>query len=371
MLVKLYNILLIDDSINNLHVISNMLDKDKYRVFKLQSAKEALQFIEENEIPDIILLDIMMPGMDGFTFKRKLNNNPLWRKIPVIVISALAEQDNKIIAFDLGCVDYMVKPIYRKEVISRINVQIEAAEYKAELQKMNFELKSANTTRDKIFSIISHDLRTSIGNISNVFKFMVDGLIDVEEDKDLIIDAEITSRNTYNLLDNLLFWAKSQQGQIIPKPELVNVSRIVSGILDMEKRLILNKGIKCLEDIDSDLFVWTDKVLFIIIIRNLIANAIKFSNENGEIKISVVKQGDFIKLSVIDNGVGISSANLMKIRNKTMLTTTGTLNEKGTGIGLMLVSDFVLKSKGKFDIKSVEGKGSKFSVSLPIEEVSP
>ena len=368
MLIKPYNILLVDDSINDLQIISNMLDKDKYLVFKLQSAKEALQFLEENELPDIILLDIMMPEMNGFTFKRKLNNNLRWRNIPLIVISALDDQDKKVIAFDLGCVDYMVKPIYKKELISRVNVHIETAKYKTELHKVNQGLKSANTTRDKIFSIISHDLRTSIGNISNVFKFMVDGLIDIEEDKDLIIDAEITSRNTYNLLDNLLFWAKSQQGQIIPKPELVNVSRIVSSILDMEKRSIVTKRIKCHEDIESGLFVWTDKVLFIIIIRNLIANAIKFSNDGGEINISVEKHGEYIKLSVIDNGVGISHKNLIKIRNKTMLTTTGTLNEKGTGIGLILVSDCVMKSNGKFDIESTEGKGSKFSVSLPIEE---
>jgi len=367
MLDRLYSILIVDDSVTNLQVVGKMLDEKKYQVFTAESGIDALKLVREEIIPDIILLDIMMPGMDGFEFKGKLNENPEWSKIPVIVISALHEQDNKSIAFNIGCVDYMVKPINKSEVINRIDVQIKMKEQREELSRINKELITANLTREKIFSIISHDLRTSIGNLRNVFKFMIDGLIDIDEDKELILDAEITSRNTYNLLENLLYWAKSQQGQIVYRPELVNVSRVVSTVLEIEKGSIVIKNIECIDNVEPDLFVWTDKVLLTIIIRNLIGNAIKFSNEGGEIKVVAQVDGDTMNLSVIDNGVGINNENLEKLNSQTMFTTTGTLNEKGTGLGLVLVKDCVVKCKGKFSIKSELGKGSEFSIELPIE----
>jgi len=367
MALKLHDVLIIDDSITNLQVIGSILDKEKYQVFFAESGQEALDIIEKNELPDVILLDIMMPEMDGFDFKRKLNANPKWAKIPVIVISALHEQDNKSIAFKLGCVDYMVKPINKTEVANRIQVQIEMKEHREELQKINEELSIANSTREKIFSIISHDLRTSIGNIRNVFKFMIDGLIDINEDKELIIDAEITSRNTYNLLENLLFWAKSQQGQIVYQPELVNVSRVIGSILEIEKGSIVNKKIQIEDKVEANMFIWTDKVLLTIIVRNLIGNAMKFSDTEGVIIIDAKEKEASIEICITDNGVGISKQNLNKLKSQTMFTTTGTENEKGTGLGLVLVKDCVNKCNGDFSIESELGKGSKFSFVLPKE----
>jgi two-component system sensor histidine kinase/response regulator len=367
MQTKLYNVLIVDDSSTNLQVLGKLLKGSSFQVFTAESGKAALKMISEEDIPDVILLDIMMPEMDGFAFKRELNLNPKWVGIPVIVISALQEQDDKSKAFELGCVDYMVKPINKMEVINRINVQINMKEQRDELRMMNEELTTANDTRDKIFSIISHDLRTSIGNIKNVFKYMIDGLIDIEEDKELIVDAEITSRNTYNLLENLLYWAKSQQGQIFYRPELVNVSEIVNNVLEIEKGSIVNKEIICEETIEDHLLIWTDKVLFTIIIRNLLGNAIKFSKERGLITIIAKKEDKFVKISVNDHGVGISEENLKKLRSKIMFTTVGTSNEKGTGIGLVLVNDFVKKCNGEFHINSELGKGSQFVVLLPNE----
>ncbi len=364
----MHKVLIVDDSLTNLQVLGKMLDKSKFQVFFAESAEDALKIINRGDIPNIILLDIMMPQMDGFAFKRKLNEQQEWLEIPVIIISALHKQDDKSTAFQLGCVDYMVKPINKTEVLNRIKLQIKVKEQRDELRRMNEELTTANSTRDKIFSIISHDLRSSIGNIKNVFKYIIDGLIDVNEDKDLFVDAEITSRNTYNLLENLLYWAKSQQGQIVYRPELVNVSRIVSNILEIEKGSIVNKKIQCQDSVDSDLFIWTDKILFTIIIRNLLGNAMKFSNNGGVISINAEEKEDSVTFSIADNGVGINKENLQKLNMKIMFTTSGTLNEKGTGIGLVLVKDFVEKCNGQISIKSELGKGSEFSFVLPKEK---
>lgn len=362
-------VLIVDDSITNLQVIGKMLEKEQFQVIFVESGYEALNLLKEKYLPDVILLDIMMPGMSGFDFKEHINENEIWKTIPVIVISALYEQNDKSKAFELGCVDFMVKPIHRLEVLHRINVQLNAKEQQKQLNKINSELQEANKSRDKIFSIISHDLRTSIGNIKNVFRFILDGLIDPTEDFELLSDAEITSRNTYNLLENLLFWAKSQQGQIIYHPELINLSRLIAGIIEMEKGSIVSKEIELVEAIPSDTFVWSDKVLLSIVIRNLFANAVKFTSENGRIVIQALPIDDKVKLSIIDNGVGMSEEQLDKIKGKESFTSMGTNNEKGTGLGLILVKDYVEKCNGDFEVKSVLDEGSEFSIFLPIDDL--
>lgn len=365
---KSRKILIIDDSLTNLRVIEKMLEKDHIHVTFSYSAKDALELLSDGYFPDLILLDIMMPGMNGFSFKKKLNDHPEWKDIPVIVISALQGQESKSIAFELGCVDFMVKPINKTEVLHRINVQFKVKDQQVRLNEINKALAESNKTREKIFSIISHDLRTSIGNIRNVFKFMIDGLIDAKEDEDIILDAEISSRNTYNLLDNLLYWAKSQQGNLAYNPELVNVSRIVSSLLDMEKGSIVIKNIEIIESIPADLFVWSDKILFTISFKNLLANAIKFTPKNGRISIVAHEAGDMVKLSVVDNGQGISEDNLKLLMGGKSFSTIGTDNEKGTGLGLALVKDCIRICKGKLDIKSKLGQGSEFSIYLPSED---
>jgi len=361
-------ILIIDDSVTNLQVIEKILEKDNYQIYTATSAMDALAILKTGNIPHLIILDLMMPEIDGFEFKRQLNANLVWKEIPVIVISALVEQNYKSQAFDLGCVDFMVKPFNKEEVATRVSLQLKLYEQRKSIEKVNSQLNDANKTRDKIFSIISHDLRTSVGNIRNVFQFMIDGLIDPEEDKDLIQDAEITSRNTYNLLDNLLYWAKSQQGQIVVTPELVNVSRIVSSISDMEKGSMINKNITFVDSINPNLFVWSDKILFTIIIRNLIANAIKFTKDGGRISAIASQMDKEIKISIVDNGIGIHEDNIKKLKENLVFTTIGTNNEKGTGLGLVLVKDCIDKCNGKFDVKSKLNVGSEFVIILPGEQ---
>lgn len=361
-------ILIVDDSLTNLRVIEKILEKDNIDVSFSYSAKEALAKLNDGYLPELILLDIMMPGMNGFSFKRKLNEHKIWKDIPVIVISALQEQESKTIAFDLGCVDFMVKPINKEEVRHRIKVQFKVKEQQIALNRINKELEQSNQTREKVFSIISHDLRTSIGNIRNVFKFMIDGIIDPNEDKELILDAEISSRNTYNLLDNLLYWAKSQQGNLAFNPELLNLARIVTSILDLEKGSIMNKDIDIIESVPPDLFVWSDKILITISVKNLLANAIKFTSKKGRISILASVENNRVKLAIVDTGEGISQENLKILNSGKSMTTLGTNNEKGTGLGLILVKDCMKICGGELKIKSKLKQGSEFSIYLPVDE---
>lgn len=363
-------ILIVDDSPNNQRIIGTILSSLKYNLAYASSGKEAFETIHANK-PDLILLDIMMPGMDGFEVKAKLNEDPLLKDIPVIFITALEEPENKAKGFDLGGRDYLVKPINKLEVLARVKSQLLIQDQKSELLRINKELQIANDTREKIFSVISHDLRTSVGNMRNVFRFMLDGMINPVEDRDIIFDAEVTSRHTYNLLENLLYWAKSQQGNIKIYQENVDVEDAINDVLDQEMASATNKSITIKTEIDNGIKLFGDRITLNIILRNLLINAIKFTQDEGQILISAKETSDGISITVKDNGVGMSEADINKILERTeAFSKKGTNQERGTGLGLVIAGEFLELNKGRLLIKSEINKGSEFTVIFPKTEAN-
>lgn len=363
-------ILIVDDSPNNQRIIGTILSSLKYKLAYAASGKEALSAINKNK-PDLILLDIMMPGMDGFEVKVKLNEDPLLKEIPVIFITALEEPENKAKGFDLGGRDYLVKPINKLEVLARVKSQLLIQDQNSELLKINKELQIANDTREKIFSVISHDLRTSVGNMRNVFRFMLDGMIDPVEDRDIIFDAEVTSRHTYNLLENLLYWAKSQQGNIKIYQENVDVEDAINDVLDQEMASATNKSITINKEIESGLKLFGDRITLNIILRNLLINAIKFTQEEGEVLISAKEINEGISITIKDNGVGMSASDIDKILQRTeAFSKKGTNQERGTGLGLVIAGEFLELNKGRLLIKSEINQGSEFTVIFPKKDVN-
>lgn len=358
-------ILIVDDSPNNQRIIGTILSNKKYKLAYAISGKEALEFIE-NQIPDLILLDIMMPGMDGFEVKAKLNENPVYKEIPVVFITALEEPENKAKGFELGGRDYLVKPINKLEVLARVSSQLLIQDQNSELKKINKELQIANDTREKIFSVISHDLRGSVGNMRNVFRFMLDGMVDPIEDRDIIFDAEVTSRHTFNLLENLLYWAKSQQGNIKIHQENVDVEDAVNDVFDQEMGSATHKSIELLKEIENGLKLFGDRIMLNIILRNLLINAIKFTPNKGKIEVIAKEVKDGISISIKDDGVGMSASDISKIVQKTeAFSKKGTNQEKGTGLGLVIAAEFLELNKGRMIITSEIDHGSEFTVIFP------
>lgn len=358
-------ILIVDDSKNNQRIIGTILSNENYDLEYAISGKDALAFVDK-QFPDLILLDIMMPIMDGFQVKSLLNKDPLKKEIPVIFITALEEPENKAKGFELGARDYLVKPINKLEVLARVNLHLLIQQQNIELIETNRKLQKANETRDKIFSVISHDLRTSVGNMRNVFRFMLDGMVDPVEDKDIIFDAELTSRHTFNLLENLLYWAKSQQGDLKIRPEVVDVEDAVSDVFDQEMGSAVNKSIELKKEVEKGLQVYADRITLNIILRNLIMNSIKFTSENGKVEVIAKEINDGISITVKDNGIGMSKDDIHKILDKTeSFSKKGTNQERGTGLGLVIVGEFLELNKGKISITSIIDKGSEFKIVFP------
>jgi signal transduction histidine kinase len=362
-------ILIVDDNLDNLKLLGTLLKENGYRPALAQNGIKALEFIQK-KLPDIILLDIMMPDIDGFEVCRRLKHNPLTQEIPIIFLTAKTETLAVVEGLKLGAVDYITKPFNYNELITRIHTHLELKTTKEKLKQTIFELKQANATKDKFFSIIAHDL-------GNLFSSLLSFSLILTEEKEKLEPAQTAkfvqhifqaSKKGYNLLKNLLEWARSQTGKIdiiivkLPLKSIIyrNIALLAAPAEAKQIQIVSNLG---------DLSVLSDKNMLNTIIRNLLANAIKFTPEHGTITIFAEQQDNWVEISIADTGVGIKPQDIEKLfRLDINHITIGTHQEKGTGLGLILCKEFVEQIGGSIGVESEEGKGSRFYIRLPIQK---
>lgn len=238
----------------------------------------------------------------------------------------------------------------------------------AQLKESEQKLIYINEQKDKFFSIIAHDLKSPFTTIIGLTEILSEDFdyYSEEEKKDYLISIKNAGNNTYKLLENLLEWAQSQTGAIPFNPQKLEIKDVVNEIRDVLKMNAQKKQIELLVNISSDIFVFADKNMLHTILRNLITNAIKFSYSGSSIEINCINTTKDTIISVKDQGVGIKEEDISKMfQIGYKLKNFGTMNEKGTGLGLLLCKEFVEKHGGKIWVESTIGEGSEFSCSFP------
>jgi two-component system, sensor histidine kinase and response regulator len=236
------------------------------------------------------------------------------------------------------------------------------------LKERENQLRELNSNRDKLYSIIAHDLRSPFNAILGLSEILLKKMDDLQADESEKFLAMIntSAKNTLILLDNLLTWTRSQTGKNIFNPERSSLPTIINEILEVSKSIAKIKNISLNYLQTEYIEVYADVNMLKTILRNLISNAIKYTSPNGEITISAIQYQNHIEITVADNGVGMNEVTRDKLFDvKTNVTTTGTANEKGSGLGLILCKEFVEKHGGDIWVKSTLGEGSTFSFSLP------
>ncbi len=228
-------------------------------------------------------------------------------------------------------------------------------------------LLELNDQNNRMFSLISHDLKGPIGNIKDIFDLIgMEEINSLEEIKSIISDSKKIVDNSYYLMENLLNWVCSQTGRIAAYPQPIMIVPLANEILRLFDSSVRQKNL-CVKNLaNKDYKVYADLEMTKSILRNLISNAIKFTPQNGEISVSSRQEGDYVFITISDSGVGMDKNTIRKIFDDSItVSQKGTHNEKGNGIGLRICRDFVRRNKGKLEIESEIGKGSRFSVSLP------
>lgn len=234
--------------------------------------------------------------------------------------------------------------------------------------ELNRELKKMNADKDRFLSILGHDLRSPFNALLGLSEILKENIQEfhIEEIKGMAGDINKTAQSTFNLLEDILTWARAQQGKIPFKPQELSFTDISKNVLEILKPSADAKKIALNYSATDHLNVFADIDMLKTVLRNLVSNAIKFTNNGGAININAEQNSGDVTISVSDNGIGIKPDNLAKLFDVgQVVTTTGTAEETGTGLGLLLCKEFVEKHDGKIWVESVVGKGSEFKFTLP------
>ena len=363
-----YKILIVDDVVSNVLLLKILLSNEGFQVCTANNGRLCIEQAR-TESPDLILLDVMMPDLSGFDTAVILKKDPDLKDIPIIFLTALNSPSDLVKGFSVGASDFLSKPFNKEELLVRVMHQIEFLAAKRTVVRQNRELMATINNRDKMYSVIAHDLRSPMASIRMVLNLVVASLSPEQigsELFDLLDKANRESEDVHDLLDNLLKWTKSQTGRLNVLLQDLDLNDIIPGVVDIFEMIAVTKKIK-LTYSGSSVVVRADNDMLKTIVRNFMSNAIKFSPENSTIEITITSDADFARISVHDHGVGIASERLDTIFHKGD-STYGTDGEEGSGLGLLLCQDFARKIGGDVLVESVEGEGSTFSVLVPLKK---
>ena len=366
-----YKILIVDDVMSNVLLLKVLLTNEKFQIATASNGRQALdQVIKEK--PDLVLLDVMMPDMSGFEVSQQLKANPETAEIPIIFLTALNSTADIVKGFQVGGNDFISKPFNKEELIIRVTHQISLIAAKRIIVAQTEELRKTIIGRDKLYSVIAHDLRSPMGSIKMVLNMLILNLPSDTigpEMYELLTMANQTTEDVFSLLDNLLQWTKSQIGKLKVVYQDIDMVEVTEGVIEIFSMVAELKKISIRLETPSKLEVYADIDMIKTVIRNLLSNAIKFSNEETEILVTVQEQEGMAVVSVKDSGCGIDEENQKKLlHTDTHFSTFGTNNEEGSGLGLLLCQDFVIKNGGRLWFTSAKGEGSTFSFSIPLKK---
>lgn len=367
---KKYTLSIIASSRQIYEKINKIINKENFILTFSGSGHQALRELKETS-PDLIIYHPRHNLSHTCSIIRDFRSTPSCRYIPIIFI--LSIQDEAVITncLNFGSSDFLSLPLREKELLLRIRHQLALIEARRTIEHQNEQLRQTLQARDKLYSVIAHDLRSPIGTIK-----MINSAIEAEKEK--ITDTGIrkkfemindTTEEAFNLLENLLRWTRNQNGKTKVIPAHFDLSVMVRQVLSLFTTIAKAKNITLYNQVPAPLFVHADEDMIKTVLRNLISNAIKFTYPGGEVKISTRKRRQEIILAVKDNGQGIKKENQCRILQEGQAVSTyGTRNEKGSGLGLALSLDFIKMNHGRLYFTSEEGKGTTFCFTLPLSE---
>lgn len=364
-----FSVLVVDDNKENLKVVSNFLKEMGYQIALSLGAHDAMKILEENDI-DLILLDIMMPEVDGYTMCREVKKSDKLKDIPVIFLTAKTDTSDLVEGFAAGGVDYITKPFHKQELIVRVQNHLELAYSRKRIVAQAEQIIKINKTKERLYSVIAHDIKSPFANISMLLSTVAEGYLEpgTEEYNEILQSINSSTKETYGLLENLLQWTKSQTGDLECNPEPLMLGELVDKTIRFLRPNALKKNIQVTVSTPPDIQVFADRNMLQSVLQNLTANAIKFTHEEGHVDIEARQENNKVLIDISDSGVGMSKEALRKLFvDGQHFTTQGTNSERGSGLGLMLVKDFVRRNNGELQVESEPGKGTRFSITLPTE----
>lgn len=359
------SILVVDDTPANLEILTQMLKEKGHRPRPVPSGALAIR-AAEYEPPDLILLDINMPEMDGFETCRRFKNSEQLKEIPVMFISARSETFDKIQAFRAGGVDYITKPFDIDEVSARIETHLKIRQLQTALESQYKELKQLEEMRDSLVHMVVHDMRSPLSVIKmalHIVHSRAENSLDEESLQDLQAAAEC-SDTLMVMVNNLLDVSRLEAGSVNIGDDIFIIEEVVNKVVEQFK-LLTQKIVLDVSVSPTIPACQGDAQMIERVVANLLGNAIKFTQAGQKISIGACKEGDLVVISVVDEGPGIAEEFQDKIFEKFGQVSQSKERSPSTGLGLSFCKLAVEAHGGQIQVESELGKGSRFWFSLP------
>lgn len=353
------SILVVDDTPANLKLLEGMLRECEYRVRPVTNGAGALRAIQ-SELPDLILLDISMPDMDGYEVCRRLKADPATAEIPVLFISALTQTEDKVRAFESGGVDYVSKPFQLAEVVARVRTHLQLRDQQRKLRESLRRERELERMRDQLTHMIAHDMRSPLLALKLTLDLLRSG--PAADDEVLLDGAKIEVGALVEMVSQMLDVSRIEAGALELNLETVELGALAGTVLASLKPLARERTVKL--EVVAPVSIRIDRELIRRVLANLVGNAFKFARPKGIVLIRIQPGEQGPRVEITDDGAGIAPEHHARIFEK-FGQVEAHQQKYGTGLGLTFSKMAVEAHGGKIGVISAPGQGSTFWFTLP------
>jgi len=372
-LLEKETVLIVDDSEIARTVLKAMLQNQGAQVIEAENGTLGLEQVKAHGASlSLIIVDYLMPDMNGLIFVEKIRAKPELNDIPVIMLSGVSERDVVLRMFKAGITDYLVKPFLKEELLARLDIHLRASQMARSLRGKVEELEALSRIKDEFLAVTSHDIRSPLQGILGYCEMLISPTISESTKAEYMDHIRNSGQHLAHLLDELVGLSNSLDSREDDATDPVSLTEVATQSVEGMSQLAVIKRIQLNLELpeNSDSIVRGDSNTLLRILNNLISNSIKFTNPGGTIAVKINPLGNGqIGLSVTDTGIGIPEALMANLFDKnSRVSRSGTQGEVGTGLGLAIVQSLVDKLKGSLQLESREGNGTTVTVLLNTEE---
>ncbi|MBL9175489.1 MAG: hybrid sensor histidine kinase/response regulator [Verrucomicrobiales bacterium] len=352
-------ILVVDDITRNLQVIGTMLLGAGYEVMPTNSGARALERVRI-QLPDLVLLDLMMPEMDGIEVCRRLQEDPLTARIPVIFLTASTEMEHLVRGFEVGAVDYVTKPFNPPELLARVRTHVELRQARERLREMNDE-------KNEFLGIAAHDLRSPLNAIKGYSELLLEDGDFEAADADILKKICDAATRMAGMVQNLLDANRIERGELRPTLVPTDLGEVTATVVEAQRPRAAAKE-QSLQwfPASEPVVAMADRAILVQVLENLASNAVKYSPPGKPIRVRVIPREAVLRIEVQDEGPGLSAEDQKRLFGKfARLSARPTGGESSTGLGLSIVKRMVEAMNGRVGCESEPGRGATFFVEMP------
>ena len=361
-------VLVVDDLPANVRLLAGILKVAGYEVVTAVGGQEALDTVGR-AAPDVVLLDVMMPDMDGFEVCRRIRQSPATAVLPVVMVTALQGTADRVQALEAGADDFLTKPVEEVEVLARVKSLVRAKRQRDALERAYADLRRAESLRDSLSAMLVHDLRTPLTAIIGPLEMLLeDGSAPFDDiQRELLTMCQRNAHRLLGMVNDLLDIGKMESGEITLERSDVTTAALIEEAVRQTAPLAQEKGLEVVCDVAPDLSgFYADEDLLRRVLVNLLGNAVKFTPEGGRVTVSAREAPGELAFSVRDTGEGIPPEAFGRIFEKFGQVESRSAGRKmSTGLGLTFCKMAVEAHGGHIRVESEPGKGSVFSFTVP------